>query len=61
MKQAAKSSVVLASLACVLLGLAVAIHFNLWGRQPAQPEIPLIDTNFLSTATARVSAAGAPG
>ena len=57
MKHDAKTSVVLLVLAVAFLTLAAAFRLNLWGHQSALPEIPLIDTNFLSTATARVSAA----
>src|ERR1041385_7991599 len=57
MKEHAKTSVVLLALVFVFIGLAAAFHFNLWGRPARLPEIPLIDTNFLSMATARVSAA----
>ena len=39
------------------LGLAVAFAINLWGH-PAKPQsIPLVDTNFIDTATVRMSAA----
>src|SRR5580765_3106760 len=57
MKQNPKTSVVLVALIAGFLTLAVAFHFNLWGHQTPLPEIPLVDTNFLSLATARVSAA----
>jgi uncharacterized CHY-type Zn-finger protein len=35
--------------------LTLAFLGNLWGRLPARPPIPLVDTNFLSTATTRQS------
>ena len=57
MKSDAKTATVLLGLSVVLLALAAAFHFNLWGRQAPMPEIALVDTNFLSTATARISAA----
>jgi len=57
MKQNPKTSAVLVALTVGFLSLAVAFHFNLWGRQQPLPAIPLVDTNFLSTATARISAA----
>ena len=57
MKQETKTSAVLLVVVVSFLMLAAAFRLNLWGRQAALPEIPLVDTNFLSTATARVSAA----
>jgi len=57
MLQDGKARTVLMTLTGVLLGLAAAFHFSLRGRQAPLPEIPLVDTNFLSIATARVSAA----
>ena len=48
---------VLVTFAVVLWSLAAGFHFNLWGRQARPADIALVDTNFLSTATARVSAA----
>jgi hypothetical protein len=39
------------------LGLAAAFALNLWGHPAKSPPIPLVDTNFISTATARMSAA----
>lgn len=57
MKLRDKSSVVLTSLIFLFLALAAAFHLNLWGHRATSAPIPLIDTNFLSTATARVSAA----
>jgi cytochrome c553 len=57
MKKDGKTGLVLAAFTLALLAVAAAFHFNLWARPPKLPEIPLVDTNFLSTATARVSAA----
>src|SRR3954469_15908924 len=57
MKRDRKTTVVLLMLSIVLLALAAAFHLNLWGRQAPLSEIALVDTNFLSNATARVSAA----
>lgn len=37
--------------------LAITFLLNLWGKPPHLARIPLVDTNFLSTATARVPAA----
>jgi predicted CXXCH cytochrome family protein len=48
---------VLAILSAVFLGLAVSFALDLWGRPAEPPPIPLVPTNFISTATARVSAA----
>jgi len=56
MKNDAKTSAVLLVLVVAFLALTAVFHLNLWGRQAALPEIPLVDTNFLSTATVRVSA-----
>jgi cytochrome c553 len=53
----AKTSLVLLALLVAFAGLAVAFHLNLWGRPAPLPSIALLDTNFLSTATARISAA----
>ncbi|MGH7968369.1 MAG: hypothetical protein ACREIC_06530 [Limisphaerales bacterium] len=39
------------------LGLAMSFYFDLWGRPVTSEAIPLVDTNFISTATVRVSAA----
>jgi hypothetical protein len=50
-----KTSAILFSLALVFVGLAAAFGARLWGRpQPLSP-IPLVDSNFLSTATIRTS------
>lgn len=57
MTAAAKTNTVLGALALAFLGLGAGFYFNVWGR-PVQPtRWPLVNTNFLSTATARVSAA----
>lgn len=55
MKKDAKISAVLLALVVVFLALAAVFHLNLWGRQAALPKIPLVDTNFFSTATVRTS------
>ncbi len=57
MTDAAKSQSVLTVLSLFFLGLAAAFYTNLWGHPTASPTIPLVDTNFISTATARISAA----
>lgn len=57
MSAAARKSCVLTALAVSFAGLTVAFYFNLWGRPVPPPPVPLVDTNFISTATARVSAA----
>ena len=51
-----KSDAVLTGVAVALLCLAGAFMLNLWGKPPILEAIPLVDTNFLSTATARVPA-----
>src|SRR3954463_14765716 len=56
MKENGKTAAVLLALSVALLALAAAFHLNLWGRQAPLPKIALVDTNFLSNATARVSA-----
>src|SRR5258708_3343294 len=57
MNAAAKTRWVLSVLSWSFLGLAAAFYVELWGH-PAKPHsIPLVDTNFISTATARLSAA----
>jgi hypothetical protein len=57
MKPDGRTPRVLIALTVASLALAAAFHFEVWGKLAKSPEIPLIDTNFLSTATARVSAA----
>jgi hypothetical protein len=47
---------VLTGLAVALFCLAGAFLLNLWAQPPKLEQIPLVDTNFLSTATARVPA-----
>src|SRR5579859_4843400 len=51
-----KTGGALSALSLAFLGLAAAFYFNLWGNPRPLPEIPLVDTNFISTATARQSA-----
>jgi len=48
---------VLSGLSLSFLGLAVGFYFNLWGHLAPQSPIPLVDTNFISNATARMSLA----
>lgn len=50
-----KTSVTLVVLTAIFLALAAAFLANPWGRPPARESIPLVDTNFLSTATVRQS------
>jgi len=56
MDAAAKTGGALSALSLAFLGLATAFYFNLWGNARPLPEIPLVDTNFISTVTARQSA-----
>jgi len=49
----AKTTKVLLLLSAAFALLAVAFFGNLWGRPSAPAPIPLVDTNFLSTATVR--------
>ena len=51
----AKEAAALAALCVVFLALAAAFLLNPWGRLQAREPIPLVDTNFLSTATVRQS------
>ena len=53
----AKSRLVLAVICFAFLTLGAVFYANLWGSHPGPSPIPLVDTNFISTATARVSAA----
>jgi formate-dependent nitrite reductase cytochrome c552 subunit len=57
MNAAANTSTVLTALSLSFLGLGVAFYLDLWGHPAQSPTIALVDTNFISTATARVSAA----
>jgi len=50
-----KASAVLTGLSCAFLALTAAFLLNPWGRPQAREFIPLVDTNFLSTATVRQS------
>jgi uncharacterized CHY-type Zn-finger protein len=43
-------------LAGAFLALALAFSLDPWDRPPKSLAIPLVDTNFISTATARISA-----
>src|SRR5215471_837024 len=52
-----KGSSVLALLSLTFLGLGAVFYFDVLGRPEKSPLIPLVDTNFISTATARMSAA----
>jgi hypothetical protein len=51
----AKEPLVLTALTVVFLALVAGFWLNLWGRVQAREPIPLVDTNFLSTATVRQS------
>jgi hypothetical protein len=53
---AAKTRALLSALSLAFLGLGAAFYLDLWGRPVNIPAIPLVDTNFISTATARMSA-----
>jgi hypothetical protein len=55
MKSERKTWSVLSGLTLVFLALAAAFVFQLWGRSPNLPAIPLVDPAFLDTATARES------
>src|SRR5438270_10856841 len=57
MTAAAKTGSVLALLSVVFLGLILAFLADPWGRAVGSASIPLVESNFISTATARVSAA----
>ena len=57
MIETAKGRCVLIVVSLSFLGLAGAFYMDLWGEPAKTPAIPLVDTNFISTATARVSAA----
>ena len=46
---------VLTLVTVAFLGLAAAFYVDLWGHPVFGPAIPLVDTNFISTATARLS------
>jgi formate-dependent nitrite reductase cytochrome c552 subunit len=52
-----KSGVVLALLSLCFVVLTVAFNLDLWGHSESLPPLALVDTNFISTATSRVSAA----
>jgi formate-dependent nitrite reductase cytochrome c552 subunit len=56
MNAATKTRRVLSVLSCSFLGLAAMFCLDLWGHPAKSPPIPLVDTNFISTATARQSA-----
>ena len=53
----AKSNLVLGATSLCFLGLAAAFFLEARAPLAARPPIPLVDTNFISTATARMSAA----
>jgi formate-dependent nitrite reductase cytochrome c552 subunit len=57
MRDSAKTALVLRGLTLAFVGLAVVFARDLWSHPVKRPSIPLVDTNFLSTATARLSAA----
>ena len=48
---------VLALVVLAFLVLGAAFYLDLWGHPAVGPAIPLVDTNFISTATARQSVA----
>ncbi len=52
-----RKSLVFGGVTVSLLALAAGFLLNLWGRPTPSPVIPLVSTNFISTATARESAA----
>ncbi len=51
-----KTNLVLTTLTVCFVALAGAFLLNLWAKPPVMQPIALVDTNFLSTATARVPA-----
>jgi hypothetical protein len=55
MNSTRKLLAVFAVLGTVFLGLAAAFIVDPWGHPPVHRSIPLVDTNFLSMATARQS------
>ncbi len=57
MQTAVQVNRVLALLAFAFLALAVAFGTGVFDHRAGLPPIPPVDTNFISTATARVSAA----
>jgi hypothetical protein len=52
-----RSSVVLTLLCVVLVLLSAAFYFELWGRTPSLPQIPLVEPAFTNTSTVRMSGA----
>ena len=57
MRDSVKTTVVLSVLTVVFASLAAAFALDLWSHPAKRASIPLVDTNFLNTATARQSAA----
>jgi hypothetical protein len=57
MDSSAKTSAVLSGLSLGFLLLGAGFYLDLWGHPAVPRSIPLVDTNFISTATARQSAA----
>ena len=57
MSATVKTNWVLSVLTALFLGLAMAFLCNGWGYSAKLSPIPLVDTNFISTATVRMSAA----
>ena len=55
MKDSTKTSIVMYALAVVFLVLAGAFLSRGWGQTPALQPIPLVDSEFLKTATVRTS------
>src|SRR5215831_17257641 len=56
MNATSKTAWVLISLSVAFFGLSAAFYFDVWGHPAKTTAIPLVDTNFISTATARMSA-----
>jgi hypothetical protein len=54
--KSSKTDMALTGVTIALFVLAGAFLLNLWAKPPVLPPIALVDTNFLSTATARVPA-----
>lgn len=57
MNATTKTAWVLISLSVGFFMLSAAFYLDLWGHPAQSPPIALVDTNFISTATARMSAA----
>ena len=57
MDATSKGNAVLSFLSLAFLGVGAAFYFVVPGQAHKSPVIPLVDTNFIGTATARMSAA----